>query len=169
MTEKTKANGIKKILIPVGIIVVVATVVYGLLVAGFIYVGTKEPSQKVALYSSVCGEDISKQYLDAVNRQGGDESAAKLKELKVQIEGLDNWKNDPTCLYIVMQYGIVSADVDLVKGMVLELNAHSEAGINAPYTVQSIGVNVGDAVEAAHSMVLMKENGTNNDGGDQGV
>jgi hypothetical protein len=98
----------KKILVGVGIVIVIVVSAIALMVSlffGYVYIGVKQPAQKIAVNWQVCDSDIVKQYNETLtNAQSMSDITSKQKAITDTITSKPNYTKDATCNYIVLAY-----------------------------------------------------------------
>ena len=136
-----------KIGIPVVIVLLAVGVVWWLASTGRIYYGAKDPDARVAIYKDVCPASLLESYRkDFVAAYPTKDTMKKYYD---QIVALKDWEADPNCVYIVMQYSVLSGDVATTKKYVEKLDELSASGLTADYGVQRSGIAPSSAEESA--------------------
>ena len=112
----------KKILLTLaGIVGGLATlVIVGMFIAsalGFVYFGVKQPSDFVSVQVQVCSASDIKKYNDLVvtfptNQEQQTQKIAAFKELATTIVAKNNYKQDPSCVFIVYAAAVQNTNQD---------------------------------------------------------
>lgn len=103
------------ILSSIGAVAVVAVI--GFIIAaslGYVYVGTKKPSDSVG-GQSVCTNDIVKKYNDALKQQDSKDIDKALETVSAEITKKPNYKESPNCVYMQLTYAMGADKVDDVR------------------------------------------------------
>jgi hypothetical protein len=138
--SKKPAN--KKRIITVGVVAVIVAVLAVLLfliMSGRIYIGAKNPSQKVVVQTVVCGDDIINRYnpLEDPLYDGQD----SLEAISNDIKKLKNYSDDPTCQQILFYDAIRRenvSDMETAKNAIKNLHEHGVFVDNNLTYIQSI-------------------------------
>lgn len=117
-----------------GGIVAIAVIVLGVAYAiGFAYGGFKQPSQVVAVSTSVCSDGDIDTYNKIVltfptNNDDQAKKVASFKSLADEVKKKADYAKDPTCVFIVYSAAIQSQDAVEAKTQYDEAVTLSEAG-----------------------------------------
>lgn len=129
--ERSKKN----LILILSLVVVVILSLVGFMMAGYLYIGVKNPGQKVLVHYSVCGGDIVDQYNNLYKKKEGylglyfDDQG--LEVLANNIKDKPNHENDPTCQSILLRLYIYKNDKRSAKSAYDRLQRLQELGISA--------------------------------------
>lgn len=134
--------------IPVVILIAIVAVIAYLLSAGTLYVGTKTAEQKVLVYQNVCSDDLKNRFVEVMQPTSGD-AKATLSQIHDEIEGLTDWKKDPSCVYMNMQQYVNQGDVATVTELVGTYDELGDSGLFADPLVSRYGFSGSSAISTA--------------------
>lgn len=118
-------------------------------VLGIVYIGIKQPHQKVVLQASACGEKsvvgkINKYLTPDPNSEGG----TKYPEAINYIKSNNGYQDDPTCTQALAYFYFVTDDRGNTKTQVATLKAQSDKGL-FPSNKLNLAWSLADAEENA--------------------
>ncbi len=117
-------------------VVVVALVVGGLFVLGFVYAGVKSPKQNVTVSHRVCNSEIIEQYLK-INGESPQQDRQSLIDLSKRIKAIDHNEADPTCQTILFFTAFRSEDYQGMRKPMEFVQTMHDKGIYADSDLQS--------------------------------
>lgn len=133
-------------LIPV--VILIGAAIY-LFAAGHLYlrvdIGQKGPDQKVVVYRDVCTQQIRDKYVEVVQSTPVP-SVESLTPLHDQIEGIDRWQADPSCVFIQVQYYVAAGEEAKVAELNTKLNQLSDDGLFPNTAIARYGY-IGESAE----------------------
>ncbi len=98
------------------------------LASGFIYIGTKKPSQAIVIQTPICSSDASidklNTYLDDVTN--GDQS--KTKKAIEYIKNQSDYSSDPTCVEALARFYYIDRDIQGLNGQIDKLESLAKQG-----------------------------------------
>jgi hypothetical protein len=153
----TRKKQVLLLAVPAIILIIAAIAAAFLFSTGVLYAGVKSSNQKVLVYQNVCSDDLKNRFVEVLQPTSS-ESKGTIQQIHEEIEGLADWKNDPSCVHMNLQYFIAQGQVDQVTELVREQDALSKIGRFADPVVSRYGSSGTSAAGAAQ---LQRDGATN--------
>lgn len=150
MSASVKTKKVFYVVIVIVLIAVIASAAV-LFATGRLYGGLKDPDTKVVYYQSVCNGDLIERYMKTAQDVEGNFSQRGLKPHYDEVVALEKWEQDPTCVYVALQYHVVSGDDSQADQAKKRLDELGDQGLYASYKMQASGFPVESYEEGVES------------------